>query len=475
MLFLIIVFLYYKLDAEKNEALLRNKDNSTKVPSEIIKTPTLPMPSKCKECTVYGWRPEAREGAKLITIPAHKESDKRIEERTYMFGGLSRDLHSEISYITFDPMYNEYNWVLMNNGDAEKKRYGHTANALDGKIVIIGGAKMYNEDFKRRECLNDVHIYNPIKNIWREIIPNGAYLEPRRYHTSCLFGNYLIVHGGLNDKDYFLGDLFSLNVSGLIESTNELEKSFRWLIIKPENHGLPPTAYHTCSLVLDPDKYRLVRLMTIISMPDIKHAKQRITHEGLYFFGGKNTSGPTNDLYILKIGQKPLIWEKPIIKTKLPPPRYNHSANFFPDRSIMVVFGGRNDGIFEHYGTICMRDIWVFSAETLEWNEWINPELPKRCPEGRYSHCSAVLGKSILIFGGLNDFSYCDVKLYEIDMMGKSSGIKREKYFPVKPNLTNNYETELGEKSARINFKTKGMQKTKKLFIARINKMKNFK
>lgn len=404
--------------------LLKATMKSKEMPKNMFKQ-TLPMPYRCKECKVYGWKPEAREGAKLITIPGRRDINGWTEERTYMFGGLSRDLYSEISCVTFDPMYNEYSWIYLYKGDPLIKRYGHSADEYDGKIVVVGGSKKFNKDMKRRECLSDLLIYDPSTNVWNTLLPAGAYFEPRRYHASCMFGTYLIVNGGLNDKDNILGNTFALNIHGILDNIQDLDKGYRWLQIKPENLGLGPVAYHTCNVILEQDRCRFLKMLSIISMPEIKTSHLKIMYEGLYFFGGKTPSGASNDIYILQLGRKPIEWVKPDIKSKKPPPRYGHSANYFGEKSILIIFGGRNDDNYERSETFCMNDIWIFSAEKLEWSEWINPESPDKCPQARYSHCTAILGKSIIIFGGLNDSNYCSGKLYEIDMTGKTTGLKK--------------------------------------------------
>jgi len=50
------------------------------------------MPIKWSVCRNFKWRPETREGATLTPILVDKE------QRLYMFGGLSRVLHSSMSY-----------------------------------------------------------------------------------------------------------------------------------------------------------------------------------------------------------------------------------------------------------------------------------------------------------------------------------------------------------------------------------------
>lgn len=387
--------------------------------------PTLPMPYQCKECTVYGWRPETREGATLTTIPAHMWKGKWLEERTYMFGGLSRSLYSEISYLTVNEFYNEYTWTLQDKGIAEYKRYGHTACTYEGRLIITGGARMFNRDQKRRECLGDVLVYNPGDNSWKELFNSGSFYEARRYHASCVFGNYLIVHGGLNERDKWLDSVCALSLSGITELENDPDKEFRWLNVNAENQGLGPTAYHTCNAVLEVEHYRSAKLVTLTSMADAKSFQAKIPYEGIYYFGGRNALGANNDVYILRLGRKPIEWIKPEIKGKKPPPRYAHSADYIAEKGILIVFGGRNDEGSEVTGTFCMNDIWILSVENLEWTEWKSPEPID--PQPRYSHATAIAGKSIIIFGGLGETSYCSSNLYEISMTKKNDIGKKGK------------------------------------------------
>ena len=275
---------------------------------------------------------------------------------------------------------------------------------------------MYNNDIKRRECLNDILIYDPLANSTRKLEPSGVFLEGRRYHTSCILGTNLIVHGGLNDKDIFLGGIYSVNIYGINDRNKEFDKTYRWVLLQTINQGLGPTAYHTCNLVLDPERYKLVKYATISTLPDVKSDKIKLPFEGIYYFGGRNPYGATNDLYILKIGRNPLEWVKAETKGRSPPPRYSHSSSFFSERSVLVIFGGRNDAAFEASGSICMNDIWILAADKMEWIEWDISQSVAEVPESRYAHASAILGRSIVIFGGLNDENYCNTSIFEIKM-----------------------------------------------------------
>jgi len=404
-----------------------------KMYTQDTKASFLPLPYHCRECLVHGQKLEGREGATLTTIPGYFDKGIYIEERTYLFGGLSRTLYSELAYLTTSQYNSEYTWVLHDKGHSEYKRYGHTTDNYDGRLVIVAGTKMYNEDYKRRECLDDVVICDPIAKTWRRIICGGAYFEPRRYHTSCIFGNRLIVHGGLNEKDRYLDNMCSLTLIGLSEEGPDSDSGLRWAALKADNQGLGAIAYHTCSLVLEHERYGNSKSLTLMSMPELKSTQGKIAVEGIYYFGGRNSLGATNDLYILRIGRPKLEWVKPNFKGRRPSPRYAHSANFIPKKNILIVFGGRNDQEYEAMGTICMDDIWILSVETLEWTEWNRPNTIERGPEARYSHATAVLENSVVVFGGLSESCYCDASLFEISMVKKNTINKIKKLDPIKP------------------------------------------
>lgn len=393
----------------------RNDNNSMK---------SMYMPSRCRECEVHGWRPEAREGATLTAFPATKIGDKWIEERAYLFGGLSRDLYSSIAYLKVDHQEGVCTWVFVDQGEPLKKRYGHTANYWDNKLVIVAGAKMYNNDMKRRECMGDVNFYDPVYNNWTEVIATGAYFEPRRYHVSVIVGTSIVVNGGLSDKEVYLSSTITLNLAGLNDAAHDREKMYRWLNVKAEGTPMGSVARHAGQLVLMQERFKLAKFITLTSMPELRYIKLRIPFEGIYYFGGLTENGPSNEVNILKIGRKPVEWVKPDIKGKRPPPRYGHSMNYFAEKSILVVFGGRNDEEYENTGFSCMNDIWILSCERLEWTQWEQHESVGEFPSARYSHTSAVVGKSILIFGGLGDENYSETKIFSIDMIPRHPGEK---------------------------------------------------
>ena len=85
-------------------------------------------------------------------------------------------------------------------------------------------------------------------------------------------------------------------------------------------------------------------------------------------FGGKssNDAGLNNDLWILKIGKKPLEWYKPETTGKSPCPRYCHSMNYYEEGNYLIVHGGRNDFTNDSFA---LNDTYLLELSRFEWIE----------------------------------------------------------------------------------------------------------
>eukprot|EP01022_Parablepharisma_sp_SALTPOND_P026623 TRINITY_DN644_c0_g1_i1.p2 TRINITY_DN644_c0_g1~~TRINITY_DN644_c0_g1_i1.p2 ORF type:complete len:469 (+),score=15.56 TRINITY_DN644_c0_g1_i1:1707-3113(+) len=376
------------------------------------------LPYKWRVCETPEWRPETREGGTLTVLKVHHEL------RAYLFGGLSRDLHSSIVYLTADTSKHTFKWTMDSLGDQTKKRYGHTATVWEDQLVIMGGSRMFSNESKQRECLSDVLVFNPDREEWTEIVPEGLPCEPRRYHCSCMVGSQLLVHGGINGKQSYLSDLIVLNL-GKHDKRAEFGKSCRWIAAYTKGHKPGNLANHTCQLILHPDRYKVPSLISLSSLPDTRGTGkpkvvfrtqiQQIEYEGVYFFGGRDERGPKNKLYILKIGQKPCEWIEPSVEGRPPIARYGHSMNYCPEKNVITIFGGRNDDNYINTGQAYLNDVWVLTLDKLRWIQWDKEDcgIP---PEPRYSHCAATIGSSIVIFGGLGEENYCKADIYSLEM-----------------------------------------------------------
>ena len=92
--------------------------------------------------------------------------------------------------------------------------------------------------------------------------------------------------------------------------------------------------------------------------------------------------------------------------------------NYYAPKSILIIFGGRNDLNPDANGSVCLNDVWILTLECLKWVKWDT----KEAPEARYSHCSTVVNGAIMIFGGLGENNYCKSRLHSMDI--ESIGLK---------------------------------------------------
>eukprot|EP00831_Metopus_contortus_P065443 TRINITY_DN5846_c0_g1_i2.p1 TRINITY_DN5846_c0_g1~~TRINITY_DN5846_c0_g1_i2.p1 ORF type:complete len:430 (+),score=64.55 TRINITY_DN5846_c0_g1_i2:40-1329(+) len=282
-------------------------------------------------------------------------------------------------------------------------------------ILVVAGSRLYNQETKRREVLNDVQAFNTLDRKWSELQCDGVMLEHRRGHAACLVGKHLLVHGGMNNKDQYLSDTLMLAV-GRPDMKEFNNRTYKWLRTSVKG-GLPNrVAFHTCQFVLHPERYRAFENIGVYSLPEIKGLKTRMEYEGVYFFGGRNERGPSNKLFILQIGTKPAEWIEPDVEGAPPVARYGHSMNFYSDRNIIILFGGRNDDNFKSSGKSYLNDVWVLYLEKLCWVFWDKREGLAEPPEERYSHCSTIFQGAILIFGGLSEENYCKSTLHALEL-----------------------------------------------------------
>lgn len=84
-------------------------------------------------------------------------------------------------------------------------------------------------------------------------------------------------------------------------------------------------------------------------------------------FGGKKSESViTNDLWILKLGKKPLEWVKQEVKGRYPCPRYSHTMNYYEAANFIIIHGGRNDFSDESFA---LNDTFILELSKLEWAE----------------------------------------------------------------------------------------------------------
>jgi hypothetical protein len=100
---------------------------------------------------------------------------------------------------------------------------------------------------------------------------------------------------------------------------------------------------------------------------------------------------------------------KPQTIGKSPPARYLHSMEFYKDKAILIIAGGRNDKIPE----IVLNDIWLLKLENMEYQQVIVQNETLVIP--RHNHASALYGSKLCLFGGINEKMMLSLDCQEIE------------------------------------------------------------
>ena len=290
-------------------------------------------------------------------------------------------------------------WTSIESDYSPEPRRGHTGILYKNKYYIFGG------QFLSSNMLGKLEIFDLNTNTWSQNNYNNYFLfKLRRNHIACLIGSQMLIHGGVDETGEILDDSYLLNLStNLIWS----KTSIMPILIPPK------LAYHSCCLVLTSDilynnKFSIYRLPNAFIT---KKLNSRIKEMGMYVFGGKNKT-ISNDMWLLKIGKKPLEWERVLTFGSPPSPRYLCSMNFFEKGNFIIIHGGKTKISSESFA---LKDTYLFELYRYQWlrvdygdKDYI---VKKRC-----SHCSTICDNKLFIFGGINDGVFNGSKFFVINL-----------------------------------------------------------
>ena len=309
-----------------------------------------------------------------------------LSNSIYLFSGISCNLTSNQIW-KFN--INDNSWTnLKSKNYISEPRRGHSGIIYKNKYYIFGGKFLHSGNFAKLD------IYNFETNTWSTGNNNSLFFNLRRNHISCLIGPQMFVHGGIDENDQFLDDSYLLN----------LNSGLNWNKTSIMPISIPPKlAYHSCCLVAKKEILSSSKF-TIYKIPNTLTADKlnvRIKENGLYIFGGKNKK-ICNDIWLLKIGEKPLEWIKLFTVGKPPCPRYLCSMNFFERGNFIVVHGGKT---IINEQKFALNDTYLFELYRYEWIR-VDYGEKEKIVRPRCSHCSVICRNKLYIFGGINDESF---------------------------------------------------------------------
>ena len=373
--------------------MIEEKDKEKKENENLL--PLIPHMGTLRLFSYYRYPnrnfPEGKEQFSIFL----KEKEKQI----IICGGLSAFMKG-MSIWSLDLEKLEWNKITQNS--QTNNRFGHTSIIYQNKIYLFGGRTKYGNSFVSPGLeifsLND-------KNYINHDSEGGIIPEPRKNHIAELVGNQMLIHGGINENNQVVGDCYYLNLSQL-----------KWGACPIIRTTPSPRLYgHSSALVL-PKEYYASNKLSVFNYPDVEFANSRIKEKGIYIFGGKTKEdgGLSNKIWILLLGNKKLKWYNPDIKGKPPSPRYFHSMSYYDKGNMLIIHGGRNDGVSEN---AALNDTFIFDLENFEWMEvHLYFQLSRFKVLNRCAHQSVVFSNKLIILGGMNNNNYIGSALFIINL-----------------------------------------------------------
>ena len=318
-----------------------------------------------------------------------------LNKKIYLFSGNSSNINTHKLW-KFNLISNT--WTNIETDLSPEPRRGHTGILYKNKYYIFGGKYLNGNTFAKLD------IYDISTNTWTTNSSNYLLFKPRRNHIACLIASQMIIHGGVDETGDILDDSYILNLTNnLVWSKTAIMPIF-----------IPPKlAYHSCCLVVTSELLYNSNF-SIYRIPNSfieKKLNSRIKEMGMYVFGGKNKV-ICNDMWILKIGKKPLEWEKITTFGTPPCPRYLCSMNFYEKGNFIIIHGGKTR---IDQDNLSLKDTYIFELFRYQWlkveygeNEYI---VKKRC-----SHCGIISDDKLYIFGGINDGVFNGSKFFVINL-----------------------------------------------------------
>lgn len=296
--------------------------------------------------------------------------DKDNYELAYVIGG--KDALSNVNDIwVLDIKKFTWSKIEQLGNSSTDKRYGHTTVYFKKKLIVFGGSSRYLDFF----YMTDLEVFD--LNIKKWIVPNSFtknVLKLRKNHIAEVVGSYMIIHGGIHedgDKREILNDAYILNLSNFkwntlsIKTDSDIKEDSSIQLYNKNKHTLdidifalgskenktilPPFLAHHSSCVVLPDEITMNTKLNLYKFPDIsKRFLTKYKEKGIFVFGGKfsdNNDDINGNLYVLRLGIKPLEWALIETDGKSPNPRYQFTMNFIEKLNIIIVHGGKNDSL----------------------------------------------------------------------------------------------------------------------------------
>lgn len=345
-----------------------------------------------------------------------EETEDMKREGAILNGNMNTKYNEEVSKGFLSPPVFHLT-EIMHNERCFKRTKGHIAVEINGDICIYGG-------IEQNKCVNNFVRYVPGINLFEKIRLNSEDITPRAFHSGNVISQdnkkSIIVFGGINEKDEVLDETFSFDFQAKkwerIESVTKPSARYKHASFNMNdavfihgglNENNAPLSDMWC---LSGGSWKEINQMNLNPGARYGHSLVFTLYGNaklVFLFGGnrKGFSGALADTWIFNL--RTLRW-KEITNSSGPKPcaRWAHSAQLF-DNEWMIIYGGITNGWIENYA---LSDMYALNIYTFSWFE-VDISTSRSFNRGYYgSLCLLPYKKSLHIFGGSDEArEYSDV------------------------------------------------------------------
>ena len=209
----------------------------------------------------------------IFSYPEIEIGNNRLKEKgIYIFGGKSKEeggLSNKLWILLLGQK--TLKWVNPEiKGKPPSPRYFHTMNYYDkGNILIIHGGR--NDTVSESSALSDTFVFDLENFEWMEVTLYSQLSKfkvlHRCAHQSVIFGNKLIILGGMNNNNYIGSTLFIVNLDF---SFSNNQKSAEQIMIKELESKTDLESRKKLNKIKNELKKNQLGLVTNVSLPEIK-------------------------------------------------------------------------------------------------------------------------------------------------------------------------------------------------------------
>lgn len=156
---------------------------------------------------------------KLPEISLKNDAKKIKYEGVYIFGGVTEDNICSNEIYCLKIGKKPVTWIKLETKGYIPPRYGCSMNLHNNWLIIHGGKNDKSENF----YFSDTYLFDIMTFTWFEITISGSKPLSRHFHSAVVHGSNLIIFGGMDDVYFHSSQLYVINLNFSDRKTGRIQ------------------------------------------------------------------------------------------------------------------------------------------------------------------------------------------------------------------------------------------------------------